>query len=368
MTVRLGSCFSSRLSSRLASLLAALVSAAACSRGVQVDNAPAASPTATVVAPSGTVIVANMGDHTATLIDVASKRVVATLPTGQGAHEVAVSHDGRWAVVSNYGVRGAPGNSLTVIDVAAAVVSRTIDLGEVRRPHGSAFLPGDSLLAVTSEASKTVVLVDFRKGTVAASIPTNHPVSHMLAMTPDGRRMFTSNIGDGTVSELDVPARKFVREFTVAPQVEGIAVTPSGDQVWVGSNQQKTVTVIDARAGTTVATLPGFGLPYRLAVTPDGRTVVISDPPNAVVRIVDAATRRDRATVRVDSAGVTAAAEFPGSPSPEGIALSRDGRMAFVTLQGSARLALIDIASATVVGYVPTGNGADGIGYSPFGR
>ena len=343
-----------------------MVVLAACSHGAQVSGAPAAA--SSMATPSGTVIVANMGDHTATLIDVASKRVVATLPTGQGAHEVAVSHDGRWAVVSNYGVRGAPGNSLTVIDVPGAVVSRTIDLGEVRRPHGSAFLPGDSLLAVTSEANKAVVLVDFRQGTVVGTIPTNHPVSHMLAMTKDARRMYTSNIGDGTVSELDVPGRKFVREFTVAPQVEGITVTPGGEQVWVGSNQQKTVTVIDARAGMTLGTLTGFGMPYRLAVTSDGKTVVISDPPNGVVRIVDAATRRDRATVKMDSAGVTAAAEFPGSPSPEGIALSRDGRMAFVTLQGSARLALIDIASATVVGYVPTGPGADGIGYSPFGR
>ena len=87
---------------------------------------------------------------TATVIDVASKRVLATLPTGAGAHEVAVSHDGRWAVVSNYGVRGAPGNSLTVIDVTRASVARTIELGEFRRPHGSAFLPGDSIFVVTS--------------------------------------------------------------------------------------------------------------------------------------------------------------------------------------------------------------------------
>ena len=346
-----------------------LVVLAACSRGVQVAGSDgAAVSVASAAAPTGTVIVANMGDHTATLIDVATKRVVATLPTGQGAHEVAVSRDGRWAVVSNYGVRGAPGNSLTVIDVGRAAVARTIELGEFRRPHGSAFLPGDSLFAVTSEVSRAVVLVDFKQGTVVGSIPTNHPASHMLALTADARRGFTTNIADGTVSELDIPGRKFVREITAAPAVEGIAVTPGGEQVWVGSNQQKTVLVLDARTGATVATLSGFGLPYRLAVAPDGKTVVITDPPNGVVRIVDAATRRDRATVKVDTAGVGAGAEFPGSPSPEGVVLSRDGRMAFVTLQGSARLAMIDIASATVVGYVPTGPGADGIGYSPFGR
>jgi YVTN family beta-propeller protein len=341
--------------------------AAACSRGVTVSASPA-SASAGASGPTGTVIVANMADNTATVIDVASRRVLATLPTGAGAHEVAVSHDGRWAVVSNYGVRGAPGHSLTVIDVPRASVARTIEIGEFRRPHGSSFLPGDSIFVVTSEVSRAVVLIDFRAGTVLGSIPTNHPASHMLAMTSDGKRIFTANIADGTVSELDVVGRKFVREFTVAPQVEGIAVTPGGEQVWVGSNQAKTVSIIDTRAGTVAGTMSGFGLPYRLGITPDAKTVVVADPPNAVVRIVDLASRRDRMSVKMDSAGTTDKAEFPGSPSPEGVVISRDGRTAYIAMQGSSRLAIIDIASGTVLGYVPTGGGPDGIGYSPLKR
>ena len=343
---------------------------AACTTRVRINtvDGPIGAASATGGTPTGTVIVANMGDNTATLLDVASKRVVATLPTGNGAHEVAVSHDGRWAVVSNYGVRGAPGNTLTVIDVPAATVARTIDLGDFKRPHGSVFLPGDSVFVVTSEMSKAVVLVDFAQGSVIGSIPTNHPASHMLAMTADARRIYTSNVADGTVSELDVPGRKFLREITVAPAVEGIAVTPSGDQVWVGSNQAKTVTIVAPGGGSATQTISGFGMPYRLAVTPDSRSVVITDPPNAVVRIVDRATRKDRAIVKIPADGVTPAAEFPGSPSPEGVILSRDGRTAFVALQGSSRVAIIDIATATVTGYMPTGAGPDGIAYSPFGH
>jgi len=346
--------------------LGALACSGGARSGVTAGGAPSSSTNAAT--GSGTVIVANMGDNTATLLDVASKRVVATLPAGNGVHEVAVSHDGRWAVVSNYGVRGAPGNSLTVIDVPKAAVARTIDLGEFKRPHGSAFLPGDSLFAVTSEVSKAVVLVNFSTGTVVGSIPTNHPASHMLALTADGRRIYTSNVADGTVSDLDVPGRKFVREFNVAPAVEGITAAPGGEQVWVGSNEAKTVTVLDPSAGAAVGTLSGFGMPYRLAVTPDSRTVIITDPPNAVVRIVDRATRKDRASVRIPADSVGPNAEFPGSPSPEGIVLSRDGRYAFVALQGNSRVAMIDIAKASVVAYMPTGAGPDGIAYSPFGR
>src|SRR4051812_33575089 len=101
--------------------------------------------------PRGTVIANNMLDNTVTMLDASTGRVLTTLPTGKGPHEVAISHDGRWALVSNYGIRGEPGNSITVIDVARRSAVRTISLAEHRRPHGMAFLPGDSLFVVTCE-------------------------------------------------------------------------------------------------------------------------------------------------------------------------------------------------------------------------
>src|SRR5262245_19530049 len=114
--------------------------------------------------PPGTLIVSNMNDNTATIINSANGRVIATLPTGEAPHEVATSHDGRWAIVSNYGVRGKPGNTITVIDVERHAIARTIDLKEYVQPHGMAFLPGDTLFVATAQANKAVLLVDFRTG------------------------------------------------------------------------------------------------------------------------------------------------------------------------------------------------------------
>ncbi len=51
----------------------------------------------------GTLLVLNKSDNTVSLVDLASKKSVATIPTGNGPHEVAVSPDGRLAVVCNYG-------------------------------------------------------------------------------------------------------------------------------------------------------------------------------------------------------------------------------------------------------------------------
>ena len=320
------------------------------------------------VRPTGTLIVSNMNDNTASVIDAASGRVLSVLPTGEGPHEVATSHDGRWALVSNYGVRGKPGNTITVIDVNAAAVARTIDLHQYQRPHGMSFLPGDTTFVATSEASKAVLVVDFRTGDVRRTIPTNGRTTHMLGVSASGDRIVTSNIADGTISVLAVNAPAEPRVITVARQPEGIAIAPDGNSAWVGSNRDSVVLVVDLRSGAPIDTLHGFGLPYRMAISADGRRAVITDPANANVRVFDVATRRQRFVVPIPNDSLVPTAEVKGSPSPEGVTISPDSRWAFVTIQGRNRVITIDLETGVIVGWAVTGVWSDGIAYSPIKR
>jgi len=322
------------------------------------------SSPSTPAATSGTLIVANMRDNTASIIDIASRKTIAVVPTGQGPHEVAVSHDGKWAVVSNYGVRGAPGNSLTVIDVERAAVTRMIDLGQYQRPHSAAFLPGDAVFVVTSEASRNLLLVNFASGQVEAAIPTNASGSHMVAVTADGKRAWTTNVGDGTVSELDIAGRKYVTTMPVAGRNEGIAVTPDGALVWAGSNVAKTVSVVDTKASAITKSYPGFGFPYRMAVTPDGKTAIVCDPELSKIHFYDVATLNETGVLDVPPDSVEATTEFAGQAAPEGFIVSRDGKTMYIALQGSSRVAEIDILSRKITGRMMTGGSPDGIGYS----
>ena len=244
-------------------------------------------------APEGALLlVANKQEASLSVIDVASGALLATVPTGMGPHEVAVTSDGRWAVVCNYGAQ-APGNSLTVVDLRTRTVARTIDLGEYRRPHGIVVLPGDSTVIVTSEVSRAAVLVSIH-GDVVSEIGTGEPGSHMVAVTADGRRGYTANIGSGSITELDIPGGMATRTLQVAPATEGIAVTPDGREVWVGSNGAHTVTVIDTKTWAAVDTIPAAGLPYRVAISPDGETAVVPPPMAGVVRIFDVPNRTQR--------------------------------------------------------------------------
>lgn len=315
---------------------------------------------------TGTIVASNMNDNTATIIDAASGRVRATVPTGEGPHEVAISNDGRWAAVSNYGVRGKPGNTITVIDVARHEVARTLTIADHQRPHGMAFLPGDTLLAVTDQAKGAVLLVDFRTGNVTSTLPAGGRIPHMLGLTSDGQHLVTGNIQDGTISFFGTSSMTAPTIIRVASQPEGVAISGDGMLALAGSNKDSVVLVVDLRKAAVVDTLHGFGLPYRIAFTPDRRSAVITDPVKAQVSIVDVESSQIRRVIKVPADSVLATAEVPGSPSPEGVAVSRDGKWAFVTLQGRNRLAIIDIERGVIVALAPTGTWSDGVGYSPL--
>ncbi len=334
--------------------------------GVALATATAWSVAGAPERPRGTVVVSNMNDNTAMILDAESGRTLATLPTGEGPHEVAVSRGGDRAVVSNYGVRGKAGHSLTLIDLEKLDTIRTIDLHDYQRPHGMVFLPGDSLLAVTSEVSRAVLIVDLRDGRVVATRPSSGRGTHMLGLSSRGDRLVMGNISDGTITVLAPFAADSGRVIRVAAQPEGIAISPDGAFAWAGSNRDSVVLVVDLNAGAVVDTLRGFGLPYRMAVSPDGRTAVVSDPVKARVRIFDAATRKQRFDVAIPADSLVSTAEVSGSPSPEGVTISRDSRWAFVTLQGRNRLATIDLARGAIVALAPIGNWSDGVGFSPL--
>ena len=298
--------------------------------------------------PEGALLlVANKQEASLAIIDVESGQLLATVPTGQGPHEVAVTSNGRFAVVANYGAQ-TPGNSLTVVDRRTRAPVGTIDLGEYRRPHGIVVLPGDSLALVTSEASQSTVLVALEGG-VRGTISTGEPGSHMVAVTADGRRGYTANVGSGSITELDIPGGVPIRTLAVAPATEGIAVTPDGREVWAGSNGAHSVTVVDTRTWKAVDTLPAPGLPYRVTISPDGRTAVVPAPQAGVVRIFDVRTRKERAVVAFEGAG------------PGGSTITADGAYVFVALQGTNEAAMVDLRSGNEVRRFATGAGPDGI-------
>lgn len=327
-----------------AALLASLVAPAAVASAVaqQPEQRPALT---------GTVLVANQQSASATIVDVANQSGT-TIDVGTGPHEAVISPNGRWGVVTIYGDR-TPGNRLAIIDLANKSLARHIDLGDFTRPHGAVFVPGsDSLLAVTSEAAQRLLLVDIAAGRVVADIPTRAEGSHMVGLTADGGRAYTANIGSGSISEIDLAKRAFVRELKVAPETEGIVVRPVGSEAWVGSNEAGTVSVVDTQSWKVVATISGFGMPYRIAISPDGELAVVCDPESDKIHIVDVISRK-------------IVGDVSGLGAPRGVIIAPDNRTAFVTVADDPAVVAVDLVDRREVMRVPVGASPDGVWYSP---
>jgi DNA-binding beta-propeller fold protein YncE len=313
--------------------------------------------------PTGTIVSANMTANTASVVDIASGELRATYETGQGPHEVAISHDGRWAVISIYGDRTSIGHSLLVLDLTGDAAPRTIEMGDYKRPHGMRFLPGDKKLVVTSEVTQRIVQVDFAKGTIDTTVSTGQPQTHMIVVDAAGKRAFTTNISAKSVSVIDLVRDSVIRTISEGSRVEGIAVNPDATEIWTGANDDKVVLVFNPTTGEKIAQIDGFGMAYRMSITPDGATAVVSDPGAESVHLVDAKTHRIRQTLDMTKPSGESG-DATAHPSPQGVILSRDGRFAFVTLKALGKVAVINIAAGTIVKTLTVGGGSDGVGFS----
>ncbi|MDQ8153757.1 MAG: hypothetical protein P3B98_03755 [Gemmatimonadota bacterium] len=302
---------------------------------------------ATAQTPQGVLVAGNKRANTVSLVDLASGRTLAELPTPPGPHESAVSRDGRWGVITGYGTQ-QPGNTLVILDLATHTVTRTLDLGEYRRPHGIDVLEGDSLIAVTVEANQAVLVVHRERGVVRA-IRTGEQTTHQMAVRPDGVVGYTANIRSGTITEVNFTAGA-TRTLAVAPEVEGIGVTPDGREVWVGSNTAGTISIVDVAAWRVTATLDQGERPYRVSISPDGTLAAAALTIRSRIRLIDVASRR-----------AVAELEAPPNAQPVGITWSRDGSRLYVACQGINAVAEFDIATRRLLRTIAVGDGPDGV-------
>lgn len=309
-----------------------------------------------LTAGAQSLVVTNKQEATASIISLTDGKTVATLPTGQGPHEVAVSADGKLAVVTDYGAQ-ISGTTLTVIDVPGRRVLATHAFGSHERPHGAAFLPDNRTVVVTAERGGAVVLVDALTGEVKAERSVGQPLGHMVALSPDARWAYTANIQPGTLSIVDLHGKNAPVIVKVGTMTEAIAASPDGRTVWLGSNNTGKVYVVDLPTRKVVDSVQTSGFPYRIAFTPDSRTVIVTNPQSDEIWLIDAVTRAKQSRV-------VATSPQGGGGGPFGVIVSPGGERAWVTMANIGQVAELDIPGARLTRWMATGAGPDGVGYA----
>jgi YVTN family beta-propeller protein len=334
-----------------------ILAIAAAAAAILATPSPTSQPSRTPM-PVGHMylLVANKAGNTLGLIDPDSEKQIATAAeSGITAHEVAASPDGKLAFVPIYGDSGVgkpgtDGSAIDVVDLETRRTIQTIKFDRGVRPHCAVIGPKDGMLYVTTELKQSVTVIDPRSLKIVGEIPTGQPESHMLAISPDGARGYTANVGPGSVSVLDIAKRKTLNIIKVADHVQRISVSADGKWVFTSDTEKPRLAVISTASNKVDhwIDLPGMG--YGSAATPNGEMLLIAIPDKNSVAVIDLKTLKVSKVVEV-------------AANPQEVLIRPDGKMAYVSCINTGQIAAVNIGDWPVK-LIDAVKGADGLAWA----
>jgi YVTN family beta-propeller protein len=298
-----------------------------------------AAPAASAAGGAPFCVVSNQSSNTVSLLDAAPTppAVTKTVPVGAVPERVAVTPDGRTAVVANAG-----DGTVSFLDTASGtVVGAPVTVGS--NPFGVAVTPDGRLAYVTNILSDSVSVIDLSTRTVRATVAVGTSPGG-VAVSPDGSFAYVANFNDNTVSAIDTATQTVSRVLPAGFGPSAIAVSSDSGTLFVADVIfPRGLSVVDVAGGTVTSTL-GTGLdPGDIAISPDNRFLAVADgarvllvptPPNPLTVI----------PITVDQAS--------------GVAFSSVGATVYAT--GSAGLTAVSVPSGATAGPVT-------LGLSPLG-
>ena len=233
--------------------------------------------------------------------------------------------------------------SLAVLDLQGLRVLHHLALTGL--PSRLALAKGERLLWVGLDGEtgqSAAVVVDSITGQQVAQIdlPKGH---HEFGFSADGRYVYATSRGAGTLTVIDALTFKTIREVNVGPRPLAVAFVDKDSSVWVAEAKQGVLHRYDSN-GTALDTLnidPGLG-PMR--VTPDGEHVLLVNPSQHRLYVLDTASGRVQHRLTV-------------SGQPYDILFSE--QYAYIRTLASEQVAMVSLASLRdkepFIKYLPVG-------------
>lgn len=323
-----------------------------------------AAPGCNAQSPSNQSLLAlSKTNHTLAIVDPSTLKVIARVPVGEDPHEVVASADGKTAYVSIYG--GGSLHELNVIDLVAQKPLKNIDTRPLFGPHGLTFVDGK--VWFTAEGSKSIGQYDPATDKLSWSMGTGQDRTHMIYVTDDSKKIYTTNVSSGTVSILEDtliqpgkmappgarPHEDWVETvISVSRGSEGFDVSPDGKWLWTAASEDGTISIIDLSTKKQVkkidAKVTGAN---RLKFTPDGKLVFITSLSQGDLFIYDSQSQQEIKRLNIGHGAA-------------GILMDSNGKRAFVACTPDNYVAVIDLKMLTVTSHIDVGGGPDGLAWS----
>ena len=327
--------------------------------------------------PHQSLLVLSKAEHTLAIVDASTLKVLGKVTVGEDPHEVIASADGKTAYVSIYG-----GGSLHTINVIVLTTQKRLDDIDTKPlfgPHGLVFV--NNKLWFSAEGAKAVGSYNVLTHSIDWSMGTGQDRTHMIYVTGDAKKIYTTNVSSGTVSILqdtmmmpgkfappnnapkgnmppppqgNMPPRHNWEQtlITVSEGAEGFDVTPDDAELWTAASGNGKIYIIDLTSKKLAATIDAkVNGANRLKITPDGKLAFISSLGSGNVTVYDVKTRKP---VKHINTGNGAA----------GILMQPDGSKVYVACTPDNYVAVIDLKTLEVINKINAGGQPDGLAWA----
>lgn len=192
-----------------------------------------------------------------------------------------------------------------------------------------------------------------------------HAAIAVAAAAAADRFAYVANALDGTVSVIDTKTTATLAIIAVGEDPEAMQVTPDGRWVWVLGLGDGSVSIVDTLSRSVAARLElgARSRPLGVAFAPDGELAYIVLDTTSELIVVDTAR-----ALAGEADAVTA--RIPVERSVHGVAVSPDGLRVYVSasdLFSRGRLVEIDRASEEIAASIPVAEQPMGIGFDLAG-
>jgi PQQ-dependent catabolism-associated beta-propeller protein len=238
-------------------------------------------------------------------------------------------------------------NTVSVIDTDKLEVARTIKVGQ--RPRGIAMSRDGAFVAVAAGDSDTIQTIDTASKDVTGTLPSG-PDPELLAFSPDGKTLYVANENDNTVTVIDMERRAAAGEIPVGVEPEGMGVSPDGKTVVCTSETSNMAHFIDAERKEIVANVLVGARPRFAEFKSDGSELWVSSEVGGTVSVIDPVKHVVTKTIAFEVPGLRREAI-----QPVGVNITKDGKLGFVSLGPSNRVAVVDGLTHEVKKYLLVG-------------
>ncbi len=259
------------------------------------------------------------------------------------------------ATPSPAGLAYIPGsnNSISVINLATNTVAATIQGSAIGASIGASVSPDGSRVYTTNVNSGNVSVINAHTNTIIATIPVQvNP--YIPLVSPDGSRVYVTNSVSNTLSVINATNNEVIATVPTATYPIGLAISPDGKLLYISCQANGIIDVMDTQTNTIVKTLQLNIFPNELVLSSDGSKLYVSNESTSSVIVINTSTY----------AVITS---IPVNGDPYGIALSPDGSRIYVSNFSSNTMSVISTATNAVIATVPVGQSPSGIALSPDG-